>query len=338
MRNDELLVPEPSLSTMERKPPRVSLGMPVYNGENFLANAIQSVLSQSFGDLELLISDNASTDRTAEICEEYALRDSRVRYFRNPENVGLVNNHNLLVQHAAGEYFMWVAHDDALHPDYLARCVDLLDRNPDAALCFTKTANIGVDGLPLALELDPHRTVSPFETHALDPRLRYRDILRLHHACEPVYGVIRSSFLKQTRLHGKYADSDRVFLAELALRGRFLMIPDPLFVHREHEQRSVHAYPSRQARTLLMDPSLAGRIVFPYWRELFEFCVSIHRSPIPARKRLACYWETLCWMRNYQKFLRSDLYVAALELARKTLPKSARRTIKRLLFRSSANS
>lgn len=324
---------------LERNPPRVSLGMPVYNGEDFLANAIESVLAQSFGDFELLISDNSSTDHTAEICLEYAARDARVRYCRNPQNVGLVNNHNLLVARSTGEYFMWIAHDDALHKDYLARCVDLLDSNPDAVLCFAKTANIGGDGQPLAPGENPRRTLpEAFKTNASDLRVRFRDIIHLSHACDPVYGVIRCNALHQTRLHGKYADSDRVFLAELALRGRFLMVPEPLFFHREHEQRSVHAYPSRQARTALMDPSQAGKIVFPYWRELFEFLISIRRSPIPVRKRLACYWEMFRWMKNYRRFLASDIYVASLELARRALPLSLRRTIKRVLFRSPSNS
>jgi glycosyltransferase involved in cell wall biosynthesis len=323
---------------MDRKPPRVSLGMPVYNGDHFLANAIESVLSQSFSDFELLISDNASTDRTAEICLDYAARDSRLRYYRNPQNVGLVNNHNLLVERATGEYFMWIAHDDALDKNYLVRCVELLDRNPDAALCFAKTCNIGGDGRPLNPEENPRRILPEmFETDAPDPRARYRDIIRLHHACDPVYGVIRSNLLHQTRLHGKYADSDRVFLAELALRGRFLRIPEPLFLHREHDQRSVHAYPSRQARTLLMDPTQAGKIVFPYWRELFEFFICVRKSPLSLGKRFACYWETIRWMANSQKLLRSDLHVAALELARKVLPVSARRAIKRVFSGASSN-
>jgi glycosyltransferase involved in cell wall biosynthesis len=328
-----------ALMSMDRKPPRVSLGMPVYNGDDFLANAIESVLAQSLVDFELLISDNASIDRTAEICQRYAARDARVRYCRNPQNVGLVNNHNLLVERAVGEYFMWIAHDDALHKDYLARCVELLDRNPDAVLCFARTTNIGGDGRPLAPgEYLPRILLDEFETDAVDPCVRYRDIVRLHHRCEPVYGVIRSSMLRQTRLHGKYADSDRVFLAELALRGRFLLLPAPLFFHREHEQRSVHAYPSRQARTALMDPSQAGKIVYPYWREFFEFLISIRNSPLPFGQRLSCYWETACWMKNYRKLLLSDLNVAALEMARRVLPVSARRTIKRVLFRSSGNS
>jgi glycosyltransferase involved in cell wall biosynthesis len=324
---------------MDRKPPRVTLGMPVYNGDDFLANAIESVLSQSFSDFELIISDNASTDRTAEICLDYAARDARVRYCRNAHNVGLVNNHNLLVGLAAGEFLMWIAHDDAIDKDYLARCVELLDRNPDAVLCFAQTSNIGEDGRPLVRQVNPHRIAQEnIETDAPDPRIRYREIIQIHHECEPVYGVIRTNLLRQTRLHGKYADSDRVFLAELAVRGRFLMIHEALFFHREHEQRSVHAYPSRQARTALMDPSQAGKIVFPYWREFFEFLICVRRSPLPLGKRFACYWETIRWMNNSRRFLFSDVQVAALEVARRVLPVSARRAIKRMLSGTSGNS
>lgn len=324
---------------MDRKKPRVTLGMPVYNGDNFLPKAIDSVLAQSFGDFELIISDNASTDSTAEICLDYAARDARVHYSRNPENVGLVNNHNLLVELAAGEFLMWIAHDDVLDKDYLARCVELLDRNPDAVLCFAQTSNIGEDGRPLVRELNPRRIAQEnMKTDSQDPRVRYREIIQLHHACEPVYGLIRTQLLRQTRLHGKYADSDRVFLAELAFLGRFLMIREPLFFHREHDQRSVHAYPSRQARTTLMDPSQAGKIVFPYWREFVEFLICVRKSPLPPGTRFACYWETLRWMFNFWRLLLSDLQVAALEVVRKVLPVSARRAIKRILPGASNNS
>jgi glycosyltransferase involved in cell wall biosynthesis len=323
---------------MDRKPPRVSLGMPVYNGEDFLANAIESVLAQSFGDFELLISDNASTDRTPEICREFSVRDARVRYRRNIQNVGLVNNHNGLVEMATGEFFMWIAHDDALDREYLARCVEVLDGNPDAALCFAKTRNIGADGRPLTREVNPRRIpVEDLKTDSPDPRVRFRSIIQLNHECEPVYGVIRTNLLRQTRLHGKYADSDRVFLAELVVRGRFLMVPEGLFTHREHDRRSVHAYPSRQARTALMDPAQAGKIVFPYWRELLEFLRCLRNSRLPAGRRCSCYWETFLWMENYRSFLCSDLYVAALEIAKSILPVSARRAIKRVLSGSTEN-
>ena len=113
-------------------PPRVSIGLPVFNGERYLARAIESVLGQDFRDLELIVCDNASTDRTPEICAAYARRDARVRYFRNPRNLGAGPNYDRCFRLARGEYFKWAAHDDRLAPDYLSRTVAALDAAPEA--------------------------------------------------------------------------------------------------------------------------------------------------------------------------------------------------------------
>src|SRR5260370_26794766 len=107
---------------------KVAIGLPVYNGDNYVAAAIDSILGQSYGDFDLLISDNASTDGTEEICQAYAQRDRRIRYIRQPKNVGAAGNHNLTVRMTDSPYFKWAAHDDLLAPGFLAACLRLLDR------------------------------------------------------------------------------------------------------------------------------------------------------------------------------------------------------------------
>src|SRR5262249_60446249 len=109
-----------------------SVGLPVFNGESYLESAITSVLGQTFEDFELIICDNASTDRTAEICNDYAARDSRIRYFRNPRNLGAAPNYNLAFSQARGRYFKWLAHDDRMRPSFLAKTVRVLDDRTDA--------------------------------------------------------------------------------------------------------------------------------------------------------------------------------------------------------------
>jgi len=131
--------------------PAVSVGMPVYNGETYLEVAISSVLAQSFDDLELIICDNASTDRTAEICQDYAARDRRIRYFRNPQNLGAAPNYNLAFSHARGRYFKWLAHDDRMTPTYLAKTVRVLDERTDAVLCNSVVQYIDQNGAPIGL-------------------------------------------------------------------------------------------------------------------------------------------------------------------------------------------
>ena len=108
--------------------PRLTIGLPVYNGEKYVAESIESLLGQSFTDFELVISDNASTDSTGDICRQYEKQDSRVRYFRQPQNIGLAPNHNFVVERASGELFKWAAGDDLYARDLVERCVDALDK------------------------------------------------------------------------------------------------------------------------------------------------------------------------------------------------------------------
>src|SRR5260370_42328257 len=110
--------------------PRVSIGMPGYNGAKYVRRSVQSVLAQDYEDFELLISDNASTDETESICRELAERDGRIRYFRNERNVGASQNFNKVFRLASGTFFKWAAPDDGCHPTMLLRRVAVLERSP----------------------------------------------------------------------------------------------------------------------------------------------------------------------------------------------------------------
>src|ERR1700683_4254551 len=107
--------------------PRLTIGLQVYNGENDLAECLEALLGQTYEDFELLISDNASTDATADICRRYAKRDPRIRYVRQPRNIGLGPNYNFLVDQATGEFFKPAWHDDLYARDLLKRCIQALD-------------------------------------------------------------------------------------------------------------------------------------------------------------------------------------------------------------------
>ena len=119
--------------------PLVSIGMPVYNGENFVKGALDSILAQTFQDFELIISDNASTDKTKEICQKYAAKDQRITLLCNEKNVGAAKNYNRTFYASSGKYFMWLAHDDLIATEYLERCVEILEQNPSIVLCHIKS-------------------------------------------------------------------------------------------------------------------------------------------------------------------------------------------------------
>ncbi len=164
----------------------VSIGLPVYNGENFLEDAIRSVLAQTCDDLELVISDNASTDRTAEICADYAASDPRVRYLRNARNLGAVPNFNRVLDQSSGIYFKWMAHDDRILPRYVEETVAALDANPDAVLCNTVVDYIDARGEHLGY----YRSVLE-HAGGNEPAERFAAIVLRSHPCVDVFGMTR---------------------------------------------------------------------------------------------------------------------------------------------------
>ena len=116
--------------------PKVTVGLPVYNGARHLREAIDSILGQSYGDFRLIVADNASTDETAGIVRGYAAQDSRILYHRNESNIGLAANFNLVFRMSDTPYFRWATSDDVSLPDFLRRCIACLDRDEEPQLCM----------------------------------------------------------------------------------------------------------------------------------------------------------------------------------------------------------
>jgi len=276
------------MSEMPTRAPRVTIGLPVFNGENFLEEALASIEAQEFTDFELLIGDNASTDRTEAICRELAARDPRVTYLRSDVNRGATWNYNRLVPPARGEYFIWMAHDDIFAPTLLSKSVALLDASPNAVLCCAGIQRIDPDGHKLG------NWFMASTRSGKNPTLRFADVLRRPqwHQC---FSLIRKSVLEDTRLFGAYGAADGVFLSELALRGQFAEVPEPLFFNREHQTRSTQAFPTAAERMAWWDPKLRGKITFPMWRLLKEYAVAVRLSPLSLGVRLQAFLELGSW-------------------------------------------
>ena len=229
----------------------VSIGMPVCNGEQYLAEALDSFLAQTFTDFELILSDNGSTDATAAICQEYAARDGRIRYTRAEANRGAAWNFNRVFELSRGEYFKWAAHDDLCDPTFLERCVDVLQADPSVVLCHCRTGPIDADGAPIAPAalaalsgLTPRalseiaRNERSRDLGAEQPHRRYRDVLIRTFWVFEIFGLIRAEALRKTGLHRPYYGSDKTLLAELSLLGPFGEIPEVLFFSRRHDGQS----------------------------------------------------------------------------------------------------
>jgi glycosyltransferase involved in cell wall biosynthesis len=273
---------------------RVSIGMPVYNGEHYVGQAIDSLLRQTFTDFELIISDNASTDGTQAICREFAARDARIRYHRHDRNRGAAANYNGVFQLSTGEYFKWAAHDDMCAPSYLAECAGVLDSNPSVVLCYPRARIIDETGRPTADYDDGLQCLS----HR--PSGRLRGYFLIQHVFHPVFGLIRRDVLARTPLIANYVGSDLVLLAHLALAGQIYEIPERLFLRREHPDRSGHL-PIRQY-SQWWNPAKRGVLYFPRWRWLAEYMKAITVADLPAVERYRCWVELMKW--TYWKWPR----------------------------------
>lgn len=275
--------------------PAVTIGIPVYNGERYIEEAIRSVLAQTREDLELVISDNASTDRTAEICEDYARRDPRVRYFRNPTNLGAAPNYNIVFEHARGRFFKWLAHDDRMTPTYVAKTTRVLEARADAVLCNSVVAYIDGKGDSIGL-YDSQLG----KADALTPSQRFAATVLRSHSCVDFFGMFRRAALDGSLLHGSFHGADRALLAQISLRGRMIQIPAPLVQMREHEHRYTRKQARAADRAAWHDTRVRHRIHFPTWRLYLEYLKMVHTARLGAGERLRCYavlarWWALNW-------------------------------------------
>jgi len=293
--------------------------LPVYNGEAFLSAAIESILNQAYTDFELIISDNASTDATEEICRAFATHDPRIRYFRQSENLGAAPNYNFTFGKARGEYFKWAAHDDVHHPTLLEETVRGLDEHPEATLSYSRVRKINEHGEVIGtydyLEDDLRIDDS-------SPHRRFSDMICVPHNCVAFFGLMRREQLALTPLHAAYEGSDRNLLAEMALRGPMHRVPEYLFDRRDHPNTYSRTRNKVRLRDRVewWDTKQAGRIKFPTWKRAGEYAKSIRRVDLSTRERVACYAQLPRWLfgpRWYRQrwvHLLRDLANACLQL------------------------
>jgi glycosyltransferase involved in cell wall biosynthesis len=283
--------------------PRVSIGLPVYNGENYLAESLEALLGQSYEDFELIISDNASTDGTADICRLYEKKDSRVRYIRQPRNIGVAPNHNFVIERARGEFFKAASHDDLYGRDLVRLCVAALDEYPQVVLAHSWSAVIDSSGTVTELVQYTVNTAAPRAPE------RFRSML-FDGWGDDVGGVIRTKVLRQVAPHGSYHFADRTFTAEIGLHGPFYMVPERLYFRREHDQQAgkisdVHDRRAGNVRTRCahLDPRRANRLANPavrlYAEYMLGYVAAIRRAPLSPGERRECYGVLARWIAGH---------------------------------------
>ncbi len=294
--------------TMSAEKHRVSIGLPVFNAQKYLSQALDSILAQTFTDFELIISDNASTDRTAEICRAYAAKDARIRYFRNERNLGAAPNFNRVFYLATGEYFKWAPYDDRIAPEFLQKCVDVLDQHPDVVLCYSKARMIGADNQYIdAYDPGP-------DTRSPKQRERFRNLILYPEYAIQQMGLIRADVLRRTGLMRSFPSSDDVFLAEISLLGNFYEIPERLYDYRHHSEQSTQG--PQRSRAAWFDASLRGKVVLAHWMYFGASLQVIRKSPLSKAERIFCYLSMGRWlfMPPHYRAMTKDLLIAAVQL------------------------
>jgi glycosyltransferase involved in cell wall biosynthesis len=239
------------------------------------------VLGQTFGDLALIISDNASTDATGEICKEYAEDDDRVVYDRLPTNVGARGNFHAVFARASGEYFKWAGHDDVLAPTFVERCVEHLDTNPATVLCTSRL--VVIDGDDRNLGAGP----PPVAFTAASPHERLRAFFAAPKTHQTIFGLIRRDVLARTGLLGPWFSSDRALLLELSLYGDFGLVDEPLFIHREHGGRGDYV----EDKVEWYMPERKDRTEIVYWPHLKATTRILATTPMSPAERARCVGE-----------------------------------------------
>jgi len=311
-----------------KKTPKVSIGIPVYNGARYLQEALDSIAAQTFPDWELTICDNASTDETASISRRFAEREPRARYHRNPVNIGSDRNFNLCAELARGEYFITVAYDDRLHPQYLEKTVAVLDAEPDAAFVHTRAWEIDADG----------NTLGPAESAEFSdgatPSERFRNVLTVVPDIISAFGLMRLSVFRATPGYIQYPSSDAFLQAELALRGKMREVPEFLFFRRLHPAAGHYVPLHEQFEE--SDPGQGLRIFFPEWRRFGEYARSVLRVPMSPAEKLRClrvlpaYWKRrrlrYRFGKDVRKAVRAAMLMAAPRLGRRLLARRAAQT------------
>ncbi len=283
--------------------PFVSIGLPVYNGEPYLRDAIQSILSQSYPNIELIICDNASTDGTQEICSAIAATQPHVRYHRNQDNMGAAYNYNLTFSLSHGIFFKWASADDLISPLFIESCLEELQKKPNAVLCYPKTTMIDENGKFIEayadlMDLQDQKVFTRYQ--------KFYQRLKISEKCNAIFGLIRSSSLKKTRLIDHFVNSDTVLLSELVLLGQIVEVGKPLFFRRIHPKMSIKAYKPAD-RTSWFDPhKKINQRVYVHWRTGIEFLRSIWRIRIPLVKKMGCTFFALGWFFWRKRLLWSE--------------------------------
>lgn len=261
------------------KGPLLSIGMPIYNEERFLQQALDSLRSQSYENFQILISDNASTDMTGEIAARAAAEDDRITYLRADSNMGAAANFELVLEKAKGDYFMWAAGHDVWSHDLIAESIAILEDKRSASVAFATSYWINESG-----ERDERDTDYP-DTSNMSVFSRFFTVFwgNMH----PVLGIIRLENLRRTHGMQRFAGSDLVLLSELILMGDFVHAPNAWWNRRDVRTKETHS--QRMQRYTDKEYGLATTTLdrrFPLLKLPIALISTVYNAPVSWLQRI----------------------------------------------------
>lgn len=290
--------------------PTVSIGLPVYNGSNYLEDCLLCLLRQTWEDFEIVISDNASTDATEEICRYYAERDGRIRYYRSAVNHGAAWNFNRVFKLSRGRFFRWAAHDDLCLPTYVESCLEVMEEDPEIVLCATQTGivdelgrevlgSVSGDAESFYAMQGVTSEIEQLRVQLCDsrqPSERFLGILVYSLRCYEVYGLMRRETMERSIGHPDYCGGEKVWLSQLALWGKIHEVPEKLFFNRWHANR-FSSQPSLADQNEHMKPESSARRWLPHQvRSTLGYAAVIPTARLSAAEALRCWlvWARFC--------------------------------------------
>jgi len=253
--------------------------MPIYNEERFLQHALDSLLAQDYENIQILISDNASTDKTGEIGRKAAANDSRVSYSCTAENIGSAGNFQRVASMAEGKYFMWAAGHDEWSSDLISASVMTLETNDSAAIAFASSSWMGETGG------DDDRDTDYQDTRGKSVLGRFFTVFwgNMH----PVLSLMRTKYLQQTKSVQAFAGADLVLLSDMVLMGDFVHIPNASWRRRDVRTKETHR--QRMKRYTGADFGLARSTLdrrFPLLRLPVSLMATVWSSRQPVLLRI----------------------------------------------------
>ena len=288
----------PEIMAAEVGNPRLTIGMPVFNGERWLAETFDSLLRQTFRDFEIIVSDNCSTDETRNICLEYANRDSRIHYIRQDSNIGIFRNYDAVFHESKTPFFKWASSNDLCRPRFLELCMNALDEHPDAVLSCTHTVLFDEDAQKES------EYVENIEWHNKDPIARYREFWSKAGLNNVMNGVIRSDALRRTMLNMSFQGSDLNMIADLLLQGPAIIVDEPLFYRRMAPSASTAAK-SKTEHDEFFSQEPVQAVYLQRTKRLWFAMIGAIRAPKKLRTKMRAFAYALRRIvRNRREILR----------------------------------